>query len=279
MIHTILHSLLEYTNEFLSKHEPLTPRADLATSFIADIGKLANRHIYFRSLAKILTLLIERCAVKRINEATKIWGPNLLMEAKRVLPLFAKIGLCSFEVQGDDIKLECSQRSIVKRAAAWIQTEPTRNETASFLLGYVLLYALDETIEILDSQKKLGFSQGVACLYPVEYDKNGNLTGLRMPKGITAVLSFILGSWARGWNEFDELTLHNFLDKRGVTGKEYNEAAGLLSQTVPGVDHSILEFETYSHGGVPIKRFRYSEAVRNLRELLRNRVRERVERT
>lgn len=278
MVHNLLHSLLEHVDEFLANHEPATPREDLGMSFITDIGELAARHTYFTSLAKILTLLIERGAVKRISDAERIWGDYLMMEAKRVLPLFAKVGLCSFKVDGNGhIQIEWPPGSIIKRANAWLQTESGRNETASFLLGYILLHALDETMEILDSQKKLAFGQGIARLYPVEY-RDGKPSGLRMPKGITAVVSFILGSWARGWNEFDEFTLHKFLDYRGLTGREYTQAVGLLSQTVPGISHSLVEFETYSNGGVPVKRFRYSEPVRNLRDRLIGRARERGER-
>jgi hypothetical protein len=273
----ILESLLSYVQEYLDTHEPSSPHVEPALAFVADIGELATKHPYFSSLKKVLTMLIEKGVVKRLSSAERIWDPNLLLDAKRLLPLFKQIGLCSFSVDKTTglITLEWPPKAIVRRAHAWLQTEPGRNETASFLLGYTLLHALQETIRAIDRDGKLGYNEGIARIYPMEYSDKGEPTGLRFPKGFTAVLSFLFVSWARGWNEFDELSLQSFLRSRGVTGREFSLATGLLSQTVPGISHAILEFETYTQGGPPIKRFHYSERVRLLRDNLRGRLRER----
>lgn len=276
-IHEVLHSLLQHISEYLGSSEPSTPRADPPMAFVADIGALASKHPYLSWLRKALTLLLERGVVKRTASAERIWGTNLLVRTKRVLPLLTRINLCGLNVDSDGrMEIEWPTGSILKRANSWLQTEPSRNDTAAFLLGYILLNAIDETIESLDSGQPLTFDVGVSRLYPIEYDENGQPEGLRMPKGITSVISFVIGSWARGWTEFDEFTLHKFLEGRGVTGKEYDEAIGMLSQTVPGMSHSMMEYEIYSYGGVPVKRFRYSQAVLNLRNYLRQRLEERT---
>jgi len=41
-------------------------------------------------------LLIERGVVKRESNAEKIWGVNLLLNAKRILPLMQEINLLKF---------------------------------------------------------------------------------------------------------------------------------------------------------------------------------------
>ncbi|MFW9890289.1 MAG: hypothetical protein ACFFER_19070 [Candidatus Thorarchaeota archaeon] len=275
--HGILHSLLDRVTEFLETSEPSNPRDDQAMGFIADIGGLASKHPYLAWLRRALTMLLERGVVKRMSSPERIWGSQLIMRAKRILPLLSKINLCGFNVN-DESQLEITwpKGSIIRRAHTWLQTDAGKNDTASFLLGFVLLHAIDESLEKIEENAALAFDEGVATLYPIEYSDSGMPSGLRLPKSITAVISFVLGSWARGWNEFDEFSLHKFLDARGVTGKDYNETIGLLSQTVPGISHGILDYETYSYGGVPIKRFRYSSAVLNLRELLREMSRERT---
>lgn len=275
-VEEILSALLDRVDEFLATNELTNPRTDAALAFVTDFGLLASKHTYFTSLKKVMTLLIERGAVKKMTDAEIIWGPNLLIDAKRVLPLFAKLNLCSFKADDrGNIEIGWPAGSIIKRAHGGLETEPGKNEMASFILGYILLNALRSTLAALSKNHRLGFDEGVACLYPVEYSENGKPVGLRLPKSITAVLSFLLGSWAQGWVEFDEFTLHRFLHGRGLTGRALNEAIALISQTVPGVSSAMLEYSTYSPGGVPVKRFRYSLDVRNLRDNLRSRVRER----
>jgi len=277
-LHSILHSLLDHLADYLAEHEPPNPRVEPAMALVADIGQLSTKHPYFSSLKKVLTLLMERGVIDGEVEAEKIWGPNLLMDARKLLPLFEKTGLCTFHVSDTtgQIRVGWKGKSIMKRAHSWLQTEPGRNETASFLMGYTLVQAIEETMEALDSEGKLELNEGVARIYPTEYSDKGEAVGLRLPKGITAVLAFLIGSWARGWNEFDEFTLHTFLRNRGVGGREYDAALALLSQTVPGVSHAIVDYVLYSQGGTPVKRFKYSESVRNLRDNLRSRERERA---
>jgi len=276
-LHQIVDSLLERLNQYLEEHEPSNPRVDSALAFVADIGQLSTKHPYFSSLRKILTLLMERGVVDGEFDAQKIWGPNLLMDARKLLPLFSRTGLCTFRVdtKSSKITIEMKGKSIMKRAHSWLQTEPGRNETASFLMGYTFLQAIQETMQALDKEGKLPLNEGVARIYPTEYSDKGEAVGLRLPKGITSVLAFLLGSWARGWNEFDEFTLHTFLRNRGVGGREYDAALALLSQTVPGISHGIVDYEVYTQGGTPVKRFKYSESVRRLRDELRSRERPR----
>lgn len=275
-LHQIIHEILQATKEYLIENEPTSPSDEPVLRFISDIGELSAKHPYISSLSKIITLLIERGVVKRENSAEKIWGVNLLLNAKRILPLMQEINLITYEIIGEaNIEINIPSDSILKRAHYWIQTEPNSNDAASFILGYIILGALNETIEAVEEDGELGFHEGVARIFPLAYGDDGIPKGLRMPKGIISIIAFIIGSWVKGWNEFDEFTLHKFLQLRGVTGKEFSKTIGILSQTVPGISHSILEYETYSQGGIPIKRFNYSKYVRELREYLRTRMVER----
>lgn len=265
----ILRALISEVDEQLEQ----TPRIDVRSmpvfSLIADLGILGVRHPLLRSFAKLVAkLLVEAGKGRRELKVKEVrFGQR---DIEPFLTLLHEYGIIEYSAERGELRIP--ETSLLLKVEAELQLDPRRNPAAAFVLGYVTLKAMLETVE----QAKGGFvelGEGVMKLYSFTRDLETGDIRITRPKSFMATLAFVLGTWARGFNEFSQLDLHKFMVGRGITGKEFDEIVGLLSCAFAS-SHALYErVRAVPLGRVVIYRFRLNSEYARLRDRIRSRVR------
>ena len=137
---------------------------------------------------------------------------------------------------------------------------------ANCIAGYALLRGIGLTIDWLQEGTK-GTSKGIIKLYP--RSKEGRL---RIPRLFMAPTMFLLGHLARGYNEFSEGDLREWLRFRAISGNNANWIINWLARVVPSSSHRLVDpvYDGYAY------HFSFNPLYVRMRERYRERRRRRT---
>jgi len=265
----LLKALLEEVDSQLKQNPRIDVKENPSFSLVADLGILGIRHPLLASFSKVIARLI----VEGGKGVRKLSVSRLYYGQRNILPfllLLNDFGIITYNEDRQEV--EIPESSPLLKVKYEIEVEPRRNPAAAFILGYVTLNAILQTLKII-KERRLSYGEGVTGLYSITRDPLTGRVRVTMPKSYMATIAFVMGSWAHGFKEFSELDLHKFMAQRGVTGKEFNYVLGTLSCAF-ATPHALYEKISVEHlGRIPIHRFRLNQEYIRLYERLRQRVR------
>lgn len=275
-LYRVLSSTVDLIDSEVSKSERIDVEGNNLFSLVADIGMFSNQHPLLAMHRKIISLIITGIGKGITNiEIDKLWDVAGLRRVQDFLNLLEGYGLINIDNENGRITIPSD--SIFHKVYSELETRPRFNRSAAFVLGYVTLKAMRETIEKIKAKGKLLCGEGITKLYSITIGKNGNVD-VRIPKSYTATLSFVFGSWAREWEEISELELHKFLSSCGITGRMYRGILSFLTGATPVVHGLYKSFQPDLLGKITIYRFKISDEYLRVREMVYERMRERERR-
>jgi hypothetical protein len=266
----VLRGLIEEVDLQLKQATRIDVKSNSTFSLIADLGLLGTRHPLLSSPSKIIAVLITEGGkgIRKFKMRDLYYGQR---DVKPFLMMLHDLGLVVCDEAKEEVTIP--DDSVLLKIKHELEVDPRRNPAAAFALGYVTLKSILKTLE-LAKQQVVQYGEAVMCLYSITKSTEGKVR-VTMPKSYMATLSFVLGSWARGFTEFSELDLHKFMVDRGVIGKEFKEVLATLSCAF-ATTHGLYERANVEHlGRVVIHRFRLSEDYVRLYERIRERLRTR----
>lgn len=268
---SVLRALIEDVDEQLQQTTRVDVKTNPTFSLIADLGILGIRHPRLSSLAKMVARFIIEGGrgVRTLRLENLRYGQK---DPRPLLLLLDNFGLVKYDEEKGEVKIP--ETSILLKVKYELEVDPKRNPAAAFVLGYLTLKAMLQTIEIIKT-RPVQYGEGITALYSITKDKKGQIKMI-MPKSYVATLSFVLGHWVRGFTEFSELDLRKFMIMRGITGKEFSEILASLSCAF-ATSHALYERVSAEYlGRVPIYRFKLSDEYFRVYERLRERARIRI---
>lgn len=270
----VLSSVVDILDSQLMESDRIDVDENPLFSLIADLGMLGSKHPLMAMPRKVISIIITELAGKASPEinVNKLWSAAGLRSIHDFLELLLEYGLVTIDENGETVRIP--EDSIFRKAYAGLETQPRFNRSAAFILGYLTLKSIKQTLEKINFNGTLLCGEGITKLYSISTDENDNVQ-IRMPKSYIATISFVFGSWAKGWDEFSELELHKFLSSCGITGKEYRYVVGLLTGAGIAVHGLYKEFKPEVLGRKPIYRFKLSDEYLRVRERVYERMRER----
>lgn len=268
---SILRALIEDIDEQLQQATRIDVKKNPSFSLVADLGILGVRHPYLSSLTKMVArLIVEGGRGVRILKLEKLrYGQK---DPRPLLLLLDNFGLAKYDEQANEVGIP--ETSILLKVRYEIEMDPKRNPAAAFVLGYLTLKAMLQTLNIIKT-RPIQYGEGITAFYSITRDEKGQ-TKVIMPKSYISTLSFIFGYWVRGFTEFSELDLRRFMIMRGITGKEFSEILASLSCAF-ATSHALYERISAEYlGKLPIYRFKLNDEYFRIYERLRERARIRI---
>ena len=265
----ILVALIDEVDSQLQQVRRVDVRTNPAFSLVADLGILGTRHPLLASFSKIIAkLLIEGGkGIKKLEVNSLRYGQK---DVRPFLLMLHDFGLVTYDEQQD--KVTIPDESFLLKIRYELEVDPRRNPAAAFALGYITLRAILKTLELAET-RRIEYGEGVTGLYSITRDAITGRVRITMPKSYMATLTFVLGYWAKDFQEFSELDLRKFMANRGITGREFSEVIATLSCAF-ATTHALYERVSVEPlGRIPIYRFRLSSEYTRLYERLRTRVR------
>lgn len=270
----VLSSVVDVLDSQLAESERIDVDDNPLFSLVADLGMLGSKHPLMAMPWKVISSIITELAGRASSEVdiNKLWNAAGLRNIHDFLELLLEQNLITLDEHRETVKT--SMNSIFHKAYADLEIKPRFNRSTAFILGYITLKSMKETLEKINSNGTLLCGEGITKLYSISIDENDKVR-IRMPKSYLATISFVFGSWAKGWDEFSELELHKFLASCGITGREYRYVVGMLTGASSAVHGLYKEFKPEVLGRKPIYRFKLSDEYVRVRERIYERMRER----
>lgn len=263
----VIKALDEEISSSIETYDVIDVKNNPLFSLVADVGILGVKHPLLSMPYKILSkLMLEVGRGRRyVNKGVLRFGQR---DIEPFLYALKSLGLVDFKDEG---VVYVPDTSILLRLKIEADVDPKRNPVTAFLIGYITLKKILETILLFREDKKIEFGDGVTCFYSISVRDGGYK--FIMPKSFMSSFSFIFGYWARGAIEFSELDIKKFMTSRGITGKEFSEIIGLLSSSV-GIPHAFYErINVEKIGKITIYRFRLNKEYERLYLRIRERTR------
>lgn len=213
--------------------------------FTSDLGELSVHHPHLLALREIISTLLMNVQGQGFVDYYSIRGSAPRSRLIPVLSYLDESGLITINKLGRTIdEIIIPSNSPFEKAFLSMEASADwkSHDEPNFLTSYILIKGLNDTLNIINQTGTLEIGEGITKLY-VSKGK------LQIPKFFTAPLSFIIGKWSQGHDEFTENEISGFLSARTLNKRQRDRVLSLLAGTSPGIQHTMYKHELYSPGG------------------------------
>ena len=242
--------------------------------FLSDLGELGASHPHLMRVRDVVgTLLMNIQGQGRVDYYSlrgRVPFPRLVTILFYLQDLGLVRVLTESTIRGNLIReILIPPGTLIQKAFLSMEASTSWEEhrEPNLILAYILVKGLCQTRELIESRGSLEIGEGITSLYVTQ----GRVF---IPRQFGAPFAYILGSWATGQDEVQEVEIKKFMCLRGITSQDRDKIFRIIAGVQPGHQHTIYRLERFPYGNREISyRLVLNPRFTNLRDRLRERLR------